>query len=216
MAAALLFICILPVFLGPSAQGAQGNKNKVEFLVARRQVQDPFFHESVVFMLPPSNTGLVVGLIINKPTRVTLGKLLPTLPEFKGRTDLAYFGGPVDVRIPSVVFRSPTVPEHATHLYGDVYLTFDADRISRAFQNRQPGYTPRLFLGRAQWSPAQLRNEIRQGGWYKVQAEGDLIFSHDPHSLWRTLHGRGAPGKYIRYQLPPVGPRPPAQIAAAM
>ena len=212
----MLFICILLGLPGPSAQGAQNNKNKAEFLVARRQVQDPFFKQSVVFMLPPSDTGLVVGLIINKPTRVTLGKLLPTRPEFKNRTDLAYFGGPVDVRVPSVVFRSPTAPEHAIHLYSDVYLTFDADGISKAFQNPHPGSTPRLFLGRAQWSPGQLANEIQQGGWYKVQAEGDLIFSSQLDSLWGKLHARGAPSKFILYRFPSAAPRPSARKAAVM
>ena len=215
-AAGLFFLCILAGLPGPPGYGAQNKKIQAEFLIARRQVQDPFFRQSVVLMLPLSNTGLVVGLIINKPTRVALGKLFPKTPEFKDRTEPAYFGGPVDVRIPSVVFRWPTVPEPAIRLYGNVYLTFDSDLISKVFQNRQPASKARLFLGRAQWSLGQLHNEIRQGGWYEVQADGDLVFSANPNSLWPTLHERAAPSKYIKYPFSPGGPQPSTRKAAAM
>jgi putative transcriptional regulator len=214
--AVLFLVSILLGLPLPSACRAQNKQDKAEFLVARRQIQDPFFEHSVVFMLPAPKTPLIVGLIINKPTHVTLGKLFPNTPEFKNRTEPAYFGGPVDVRIPSVVFRSPTAPEHAVQLYGNVYLTFDYDLISSVFQNSQQAAEPRMFLGRAQWAPDQLQNEIRQGSWYRVQADGDLIFSSQPNGLWRTLHDRAAPSKYIRYRLPSGGPLPAARNTAVM
>lgn len=215
-AAGLLLACLLFVFLAAPARGAENNKTKAEFLIARNQTNDPYFRHSVVLMLPASETQVVVGLIINKPTRVTLGKLLPTRPEFRNRTDLAYFGGPVDIRVPSVVFRSSTAPENAVRLYGHVYLTFDAHLISRAFKSPQPDSKPRLFLGRAQWYPGQLQNEIRRGGWYRIQADGDLVFSSHPENLWRTLHARAAPSKYIRFRLPPGSRQPSAGEAEAM
>ncbi|MEJ2008474.1 MAG: YqgE/AlgH family protein, partial [Acidobacteriota bacterium] len=62
----------------------------------------------------------------------------------------------------------------------------------------------------------QLRGEMQEGAWYRVEAEGDLIFSTDPQSLWRTLHSRAAPSKYIKYLLPPAGPKASARKAAAM
>ena len=215
-AAGLFFLCILVGLAGPPAYGAQNKKIQAEFLIARHKVQDPFFRQSVILMLPPSDTGLLVGLIINKPTRVSLSKLFPKTPEFKDRTEPAYFGGPVEVGIPCVVFRWPTEPGHSVRLYGDVFLTFDSDMIARVYKSRQPTSKARLFLGRAQWSPGQLQNEIRQGGWYKVQADGDLIFSPNPGSLWRTLHTQAAPSKFIEYRPPADAPRPPATIAAGM
>lgn len=200
----LSLVSILLVLALPSMCGAQQQKKKdqAEFLVARNQIQDPFFRHSVVFMLPKQNGPLIVGLIINRPTRVTLDRLFPSTPEFENRTEPAYFGGPVDVRFPSVVFRSLTVPKRAVRLYDDVYLTFDHDLIIRLYQNSQKPATPRMFLGRAQWAPAQLQNEIRRGGWYKVHADADLLFTAHPHDIWQTLHNRAAPSKYIRYQLP--------------
>ncbi|HEX5412827.1 MAG TPA: YqgE/AlgH family protein [Terriglobia bacterium] len=202
--AGCLLVCLLAAFFTPKAHAAADKKGQVEILIAREQVDDPYFHHSVVVMLPEDTTDLVVGLIINKPTRLTLGKLFPDSPELKARTEPAYFGGPVDVSTPSVVFRSQKEPDNAVRLYGDVYLTFDSDQISGAFQTTKAGSGARLFLGRAQWSPGQLENEIRLGGWYRIKAEGDLIFSSEPDKLWRTLHDRAAPSKYIRYR-PPSG-----------
>lgn len=206
-AAGALFACILLGLLGPLAHGAQNSGNEAVFLVARNQIQDPFFEHSVVMMLPTTKAPLIVGLIINKPTRVTLSKLFPDSPALKSRTEPAYFGGPVDVRVPSVVFHSPEAHEQALRLYGNVYLTFDPDLITTVFQNAQGASIPRLFLGRAQWAPAQLQNEMRQGSWYRVHASGNLIFSSNPQQLWRRLHTRAAPSKYIQYRLPvPAAP----------
>src|SRR5512146_2618931 len=107
----LVLAALLALFLGLPAHAAEKNKDQVDLLVARNDVQDPYFHQSVVLMLPETQTQLVVGLIINKPTRLTVGKLFPDPPELRGRTESAYFGGPVDIRTPSIVFRSSAAPQ---------------------------------------------------------------------------------------------------------
>ena len=200
--AGLLMICILMGPLAAQARGAQNNGSQAVFLVARSEIHDPFFGQSVVLMVPIAKSPLVVGLIVNKPTRMTLGKLFPDSPVLQNRTEPAYFGGPVDVGVPSVVFHSSNPPEHALQIYGNVYLTFDSDLINTLFQNAQPASLPHLFLGRSQWAPAQLENEVKRGSWYRVRAQGDLIFSSNLQGLWRRLHDQAAPSKYIRYRLP--------------
>jgi putative AlgH/UPF0301 family transcriptional regulator len=115
-----------------------------------------------------------------------------------------------------MAFRSEKEPDNTVRLYGDVYLTFDSDQISSTLQSPKPGAGPRLFLGRAQWAPGQLDNEIQMGGWYRIKAEGDVIFSPDPDKLWPRLHARAAPSKYIRYRVPPGSSHPFTRNAAAM
>ncbi|HXH48586.1 MAG TPA: YqgE/AlgH family protein [Terriglobia bacterium] len=215
-AAGLLLLCLVAAFPGPPMRAAQKDSSQVELLIARNQVNDPYFRHSVVLMLPETETQSVVGLIINRPTRLTLSRLFPDSPEMKARTEHAYFGGPVDVRTPSVVFRSEKKPDNAVLLFGNVYLTFDSDLISSAFQGSKPGSGPRMFLGRAQWAPGQLENEIRLGGWYRIKAEGNLVFSPDPDNLWPTLHARAAPSKYIRFRPPSPGSQPSTLKAAVM
>lgn len=207
---------LLALFSGLPSNAAEKKEDHIDLLVARNEVQDPYFRQSVVLMLPETQTQFVVGLIINKPTHLTVGKLFPDAPELQGRTESAYFGGPVDIRTPSIVFGSPKAPKNAVKLYGKVYLTFDSDLIIKAFQGAQPDSRTRLFLGRAQWAPGQLQNEIQRGGWYRIHADGDLVFSSHPENMWTTLHARAAPSKYIRYDFPPVGRQPSARKAAAM
>lgn len=200
--ASVLFACLLIGLFVSSARGAKNNENKVVFLIARHQVQDPFFRHSVVLMLPSVKSPLIVGLIVNRPTRMQLGKLFPDTPAFENRTDHAYFGGPVDVGIASIVFHSQKAPPNAFHVYGDVYLTFDSDLISSVFHNSHSNSRLRLFLGRSQWGPGQLRHEMSEGGWYRLQAAGNLIFSTAPQNLWRMLYNRAKPSNYIKYHLP--------------
>lgn len=201
----LSLACVALGFLGRTLRAAQPDEGKVVFLVARREILDPFFERSVVLMLPTAKLPLVVGLIINKPARVPLGKLFPGNAAFKNRTHTAYFGGPVDVHVPSLVFQSSKVPARALRLYQDVYLTFDSRSIVAQLKKENPSSKLRLFLGRAQWAPEQLKNEIGHGAWYSERGRGDLIFSSTPRRLWQTLHDRVSPGNYIRYRLP-AGP----------
>jgi putative transcriptional regulator len=173
-----------------------GNEDKALLLVARRGVEDPFFKESVVLMLP-STAGagqpIVVGLIINRPARVALGEIFPDDKELKNRSETAYFGGPVDARTPGVVFRSSKAAKQAELLFGDVYVSFDPEFIKELL--KEPKKTPdlHLFLGRAQWDPTQLQNEMLAGAWYGVPAETSSVFSAGPQYLWRKLFERAQP-----------------------
>jgi putative transcriptional regulator len=192
--------CILCLGMTPlrSAQD-KTNKNKEDsegktfFLVARPELREPIFKESVVLRLPSSvgvGEGLVVGLILNKPARVALSDIFPDDQAFENRSDTAYFGGPVDPRAPAVVFRSSKPAEQATLSFGDIYVSFDPDFIRELL--KEPEKTPdlRLFVGRSQWAPAQLRNETAMGAWLSVRAETNLIFSPSPQYLWRKLFDR--------------------------
>lgn len=211
-----VLVSLLALFSVLPAPAAQKNKEQIDLLIARNEIQDPYFRHSVVLMLPETQTQLVVGLIINKPTRLTVGKLFPDTPELRGRTESAYFGGPVDIRTPSIVYQSSSAPKNAIRIYGNVYLTFDSDLITKAFQGPQSGSRARMFLGRAQWAPDQLQNEIQRGSWYRIQADGNLVFSSHPEDLWPTLHSRAAPSKFIRYRVLPGADCPSGRKVAAM
>jgi putative AlgH/UPF0301 family transcriptional regulator len=151
----------------------------------------------VVLIFPSSVVAvenLVVGLIINRPARVPLGELFPNDKSLKNRTETAYFGGPVDPDVLGAVFRSSEAAKPATLLFGDIFVSFDSDFIKQLLN--KPEKTPdlRLFVGRSQWTTAQLQNEMDLGAWYSVRAETNLIFSASPQMLWRTLFDRAEPG----------------------
>ena len=45
----------------------------------------------------------------------------------------------------------------------------------------------RVFAGYSGWSPGQLELEIKDGGWYVVDAEPTDPFAGDPAGLWRQV-----------------------------
>lgn len=194
----LLVFCAVFVLADKSGGGVEEPKSKLSYLIARRELADPFFQQSVVLMLPSEGMPLVVGLIVNKPTKVTLTRLYPESPALKNSTAAAFFGGPVDIESPTLVFHSAKPPNHALALFRDVYLTFDPDVISTLLNDPKQKADFRLILGRAQWGPGQLQNELREGSWDKLEAEGDLIFDSDSEHLWRRLHDRAQPRLDIR------------------
>src|SRR5690348_7082762 len=194
---------------GVSAQDQKPQNTTVDdqgtFLIARRSLSDAFFAKSAVLMvtvLPLKPEPLVVGLIINKPTKVKLAELFPRAKELKKQDTTAYFGGPVDTQDRSAIFRSPTAPAHAVHILGDVYVTFDPGLVEDLVNKSKQPSELRIFLGRSQWSQAQLEHEILIGAWYKHTGNADPIFTADPGRVWQELLEGAAPSPYAEF-LPP-------------
>jgi putative transcriptional regulator len=192
----MLVFCKTPLRAAQDQPDKGGSDNTTLFLVARPEIGDPIFKESVVLMFPSSAVaikGLVVGLIVNRPARVNLSELFPNDDALKNRSETAYFGGPVDTSSPGVVFRSSKAPKQSALLFGDIYVSFDPDLIKELL--KKPEKTPdfRLFIGRSQWVQAQLQNEMAKRAWYSVRAETNLIFDPSPQNLWRNLLERAEP-----------------------
>jgi len=201
----------MPVHTARDKPNKGDREDKTLFLVARPELGNAIFKESVVLMFPSSvvgEEGLVVGLIVNKPGRVALSELFPSDKALKNRTETAYFGGPVDPLAPGVVFRSSTAAKQAALLFGDVYVSFDPHFIKELLKKPGKAEDLRLFVGRSQWSSTQLQNEIDLGAWYSVRAETNLIFSASPQYLWRNLFQRAEPGPVAKIPDVPFGLSP--------
>jgi putative transcriptional regulator len=189
----LLLLSTMPVHLAQDRPNKEDSEGKTFFLVARPELREPIFKESVVLRLPSSvgvGEGLVVGLILNKPARIALSDIFPGDQALENRSETVYFGGPVEPRAPGVVFRSSQPVKQAAMLFGDIYVSFDPDFIRELL--KEPEKTPdlRLFVGRSQWARAQLQNEMAMGAWLSVRAETNLIFSPNSQYLWRKLFDR--------------------------
>ncbi len=197
LASAILLLALMASWPSTTARQAESNKPKTQgqFLVASRGLGDPLFKESVVLMLPIKERQLLVGLILNKPSKIKVRDLFPDAPELEKLDEVAYFGGPVDAGVGarSAIFRSKTSPGKATLVFGDVYVTFDANAIVALAQNPEQASTLRVFVGRAQWDPEQFENEVTVGAWHSVRGGADSIFTTFPEFLWHTLIDRAEP-----------------------
>lgn len=182
--------------IGALGGAAQKATDKPLYLVARPELHNPFFQESVVLMLPlhDQEPRLIVGLIVNKPGRIPLAQVFPGERSLRDRSDAVYFGGPVEIETPGAVFRAAKPDKKAIHLYEDVYISFDRDFIVGMLKKPKPGVDMRVFLGRAQWAPEQLQDEMSLGAWYSERAESSWIFSSTSQDAWHILLQRAAPG----------------------
>jgi putative transcriptional regulator len=156
-------------------------------LVASRSMPDPVFQKSVILILPADEPPLVAGVIINKPTNVTMGNLFkqPVAPE--NQNQKVYFGGPVDLTTPLLIVRTTQTLKPAIPLWTNVYAVDDADLIGDILKDSRSGNNARLYLGRAQWTQDQLRGELLEGAWSVVPVRTDLIFEHDSGKIWPML-----------------------------
>jgi len=149
---------------------------------------DPMFDHSVILMLAaPAQSPIIAGVIINKPTDVTWGRLFRDAAELRQSQQKVYFGGPVAFDEPMLFIRGAHTSKAATRVMDDLYANADIAQIVATLKtSRVPGHL-RLFLGRAQWTPDQLRGEIREGSWEIKPAEVDAVFRPDPTGLWQEL-----------------------------
>jgi putative transcriptional regulator len=168
------------------AQNSAGDK--CYFLVARDEMPDPTFQQSVILMVPsPRDNPLIAGIIVNKPTKVTLAQLLNNVPNLKHPTEKLYFGGPVDDDQPMLLVRGQHPLKGTTRLMDKLYAGMDAGLITSALTHPWSPQDTRVILGRAQWTRDQLRMEILRGAWDAMPADVGLIFKTDAGAIWRGL-----------------------------
>ncbi len=158
-------------------------------LVARKDLPDPFFRDSVV--LVTHRLGPVpVGVIVNRPTGVPVSRVVKDvegLPE----NATVFFGGPVGRDGLVLVYRASAGHKDATEVLKGVHLTSNGELVKSVLA-REKSDSARLYAGYAAWSPGQLENEIARGDWYLVPADPETIFDSKPEALWRLLERRAA------------------------
>lgn len=165
--------------------------SKGKFLVASRKLGDPRFQETVVLLISYGRNGSM-GLIINRPVKMSLSDVFPDSAIFKKRNDTVYFGGPVEVNRLLFLVRSPGKPEEAVHVFSSVYVSSNRDMLDRMIDKRKEGEHVRVYAGYAGWAAGQLDHEVRRGDWHVIQADAGTIFDKKSEKIWPELIRRGS------------------------
>jgi len=146
-------------------------------LAAMPQVQDPFFHESVVLLVHHDEVGSF-GLIVNRPTELKVADVLRGMKiDWSGNPEsLAFFGGPVRPQQGTVLYAAGEsfgiAVEGASEIFPGVQTTQHfADLEALA---RKPPSGLRLVLGFAGWGEEQLIDEILRNDWITAPVDIDL------------------------------------------
>jgi putative transcriptional regulator len=176
-ALALLLACTWPVSAGET-KGLTAI-----LLVARDELPDPDFARSVVLVM--NNLGPApVGLIINRPTPVTVSQLFPKLEQLARVRDRVYFGGPLDLGSVWFLFRSTVRPEHAIRACEGTYVSADRELLARLLGRANPMEGLRIFVGHSGWGPGQLEEEIANKDWTLQRADPETIFKGNSEHPW--------------------------------
>jgi putative transcriptional regulator len=152
------------------------------FLIAMPSMLDPVFGGTVIYLCEHNASG-ALGIIINKPTDMTVDVLLERidlkLEIAPNRVSAAnrpvMFGGPVQVER-GFVLHSPVQPFSSTmQVTDEVSMTTSKDVLEAVAAGRGP-QRMLITLGCAGWSAGQLEQEIARNGWLTVQADPSIIF----------------------------------------
>lgn len=154
-------------------------------LVATPALRDPNFARSVVLVLDNDAEGSL-GVIVNRPTPVAVGDILPTWSAHATAPGVVFQGGPVarDSALGLVAVRVSEEPLGVRTLYDRMGLV-DLDVPPEVVVPELSAI--RIFAGYAGWGPGQLEGEVARGDWYVLPAEEGDAFTDDPALLWRQV-----------------------------
>ena len=193
---ALRLVALLASLLVGLPALAQGQEEAM-ILVAHPQFRDLEYRQTVLIAAPAPNGGHV-GVILNRPTRRSLGSLFPEHEPSKKVADPVYYGGPFSRGALVALVRADSAPgAGSVLLMKNLYLAFRANTIDHVIET-----TPneaRYFVGYVGWRPGELKSEIDRGLWSIQGAELDTIFRKDTEGLWEELLQQS---KRIRAGLP--------------
>ena len=154
-------------------------------LVAHPAFRDLEYRQTVLIAAPAPNGGHV-GVILNRPTRRSLGSLFPEHEPSKKVMDPVYYGGPFSRGALVALVRGESAPgAGSVLLMKNVYLAFRANTIDQIIETRPN--EARYFVGYVGWRPGELKSEIDRGLWSVTGAELDTVFRKDTEGLWEEL-----------------------------
>jgi putative transcriptional regulator len=184
MNAVLRYLAVTFLALFSSLASAQAEDALL--LVAHPAFRDIEYRQTVLLAAPAPNGGHV-GVILNRPTRRSLGSLFPEHEPSKKVHDPVYYGGPFSRGALVALVRGDQAPgTGSVLLMRNLYLAFRANTIDHVIET-----TPneaRYFVGYVGWRPGELKSEIDRGLWSVMNAEVDTIFRKDTDGLWEELH----------------------------
>lgn len=165
-------------------------------LVAAPTLEEPF-DRAVILLLEHDESG-TLGVVLNQPTTLDVGSVLPGWRDHLTGTTHLFQGGPVALdsalglaALDSALLQQEDAREvdepegfrRVVGALGIIDLDTPADELVPHLQ------ALRIYAGYAGWSPGQLEDELERGSW-AVVSPGDLVsdaFLADPEQLWGAV-----------------------------
>lgn len=169
-----------------SVSGFAAAQEDAILLVAHPAFRDLEYRQTVLLAAPAPNGGHV-GVILNRPTRRSLGSLFPEHEPSKKVQEPVFYGGPFSRGALVALVKGDHAPgAGSVLLMKNLYLAFRANTIDHVIET-----TPneaRYFVGYVGWRPGELKSEIDRGLWSVLNAEVQNVFRKDTEGLWEELY----------------------------
>jgi putative transcriptional regulator len=150
-------------------------------LISSGGLFDPNFRHTVVLIVEHDVDG-ALGLVLNRPARLTVSDAVPELAAILDPDDNLYIGGPVQPQAAVILAEyEPDTSEHHS-VIGNIGLVGELDMDATGAIRRA-----RVFGGYSGWAPGQLEDEIARDDWIIEDAEPEDVFTEDPAHLWHEV-----------------------------
>ncbi len=156
------------------------------FLIAAPSLRDPNFRQTVVLLCEHGPEG-ALGVVVNRPTAMSISEALPQVPIIEGVGHVLYAGGPVQTNYVMLLYRGDEFPENAHHVFNGVCLGGDIGVVERILTGVGTKESFRAYLGYTGWGPGQLESEMKTGSWIKLPADSKLVFEKEPARVWGDI-----------------------------
>ena len=209
LVSALRTLAGLILLLGAAAAPwAQAQESDAVLLVAHPMFRDLDYRQTVLIAAPAPNGGHV-GVILNRPTRRSLGSLFPEHAPSKKVVDPVYYGGPFSRGALVALVKTDDNPgAGSVAIMKHLYMAFRANTIDQIIEAKPN--EARYYVGYVGWRPGELRREIDKGLWSVIDADLELVFRKDTEGLWEELLQQsrriraGAPAVPLALRAPPA------------
>ncbi len=176
------------------------------FLIAGCRLRDPNFFKTAVLIVEHNDSG-AMGLIVNRPSSLTISNALAGHFDIPDKGQLVYIGGPVEPENLFVLHTQSKLSDGESAVVEGLFVGTTHDAFEPIVKDALDGDPAqfRVFLGCAGWGPQQLEGELARGDWHTLAASSDVVFSEDPYSVWDELLRRVHESHRL---LPQITPHP--------
>lgn len=175
-------------------------------LAAWPDLRDPNFMHAVVLLCQHSEDG-AYGLVVNRPTEITLKELLPEHPTL-GRVEFpVHLGGPVDHATLQFVHALPERIPGGFPLSDELWLGGELDALGAVLLEGRAEELARVrvLIGYSGWGAGQLDRELALGSWVPAAPDLAAVFDPDAAGTWRRVVASiGPEGRDLGRQPPDV------------
>src|SRR5688572_33401862 len=149
------------------------------FLVAAPNLRDPNFRQTVVLLCEHGAEG-ALGVVVNRPTAMSVSEALPQMPVLEGQRHVLFSGGPVQPNQVMLLYRLDQLPDNSHHVFDGVCLGGVMEWVDKILKpiNGKEAFGP--SVGYSGWGPGQFGSGLKIGLWITVPADPARVLEKVP------------------------------------